>query len=205
MRCTVKKILFFVILAGISPLLLSAEDAPQEEAPEEQFIPTFDRGDQMFFFTGGLFIPLFFNFSDGTAVSAADQLSLGGMGSLKWSAFLNSKMSLGVELAGTFAFTPNRYVHALIPITAEFMYFFRRYPLEFPVGIGAGIAFNKLQDQLYVGPILKPGASAYWNISPQWALGLNLKYWWVPELYFDSRPSGFGNFLEVSISGLYHF
>ncbi len=203
-----KKIFFFMFLFLLPFCTLFAQEgpeAPEGTIPGEEFIPTYDQGDQMFFFTGGLFVPLFFNFSDGTAVSAENQLTLGGMGSLKWSAFLNGKMSLGVELAGTFAFTPNKYVHAVIPITAEFMYFFRKYPLEFPIGIGAGLAFNKLEDQLYFGPILKPGASIYWNITPQWALGFNLKYWWVPEFYFDERPSAFGNFLEASISGLYHF
>ena len=199
-----KKTVSIVLLLLIAFSGVHAQES-DPVAPRDVFIPVYDKGDQMFFFTGSLFIPLFFNFSDGTVVSANNQLSLGGMGSLKWSAFLNPRMSLGVELAGTFTFTPNRNVHALIPITAEFMYFFRKYPFDFPVGIGAGVVFNKLENQLYFGPMLKPGASVFWNITPSWAIGLNVKYWWVPEIYFNDKPSGFGNFLETSLSGVYHF
>lgn len=161
----------------------------------------------MFVMNAGLFIPLFY--MDESFNGYRTNLSLGGTGSLQWSSYLNNNLSLGIELAGAFAFSPNGNTMFTIPITGTVTWTFRHYPFEFPIFVGVGVNFLSLTDQLFFGPILEPGAGAYWYIAPKWELGLRAVYWWVPEIYLGSNPppshSRFGNFLGISASAIYHF
>ncbi len=182
------------------------ESPPEEEAPpEEEFVPTYTLGDQTLAINMGLFIPLFF--AGGPDGVANANLSLGGVGSLQWNSYLNNNMTLGGELAGTFSFSPNRRALFMVPITLRYAYILRAYPFEFPLHIGAGINFTRLEEQGKIDPIVKPGASVVWNMNPDWAFGLNLTYWWVPQWYTGdlSDESRYGNFLETTLSAVYHF
>lgn len=184
----------------------------QTEETEPEALPMYGLGDQMFGINLGLFIPLFFynpvaGIPDEERVMTTN-LTLGGVGSLEWGAYLTDRLSLGVELEGMFALSPLERVLIMIPITAKLSYFFRAYPFDFPIYLGAGINFAKLDEELFVGPILKPGFAAYWNINAEWAIGLRASYWWVPQIYLNEAlrdDTRLGNFMNVSISALYHF
>ncbi|MEW5815289.1 MAG: hypothetical protein AB1798_07860 [Spirochaetota bacterium] len=168
--------------------------------------PTYGLGDQMFSLNAGLFVPLFFNSSP--AGIKPTNLKPGGVGSLEWDAFINDRISLGVEVGGMFALSPLNRTLVMVPITFKFSYFLRSFPFEFPLFLGVGINFTKLQDDLYIGPILKPGASFYWAFNAQWSFGLNLVYWWVPQWYIKDElkaQTRYGNFLAITLSALYHF
>ena len=70
--------------------------------------------------------------------------------------------------------------------------------------------FSRLQDNQKIDAFLKAGSAFYWNYSSQWAFGANLFYWFVPQIYGASSPATsdatrFGNFLEFTLSALYHF
>ena len=85
---------------------------------------------------------------------------------------------------------------------------FRIYPIDIIPRFSTGIVFTKLQEELYVGMIVRPGVTAVYNINTEWAVGLNVMYWWLPQFYTDEDlkdDTRFGNFLEVSLSGVYHF
>ena len=191
------------------------KEPPPEGYPEdEEFLEAYGLGSQIFTIDAGLFLPLFFHFpaaSDNDDVStfepALGQLSLGGSGSLSWGSYLTPRFALGVELAGSFSFTPNGYVHSLIPITMFAEYLFKSGSFEFPVSLHGGFVINRVQEQLYMGPIVIPGVSAYYNLNAEWGLGATLDYWWTPEIYFGdkSENSAFGNYLELSFSARYHF
>jgi hypothetical protein len=183
---------------------LSAQNNGNEE--EADFIPAYGLGDQMFTLNGGIMVPLFFQ-NPGKGVEETN-LSIGGVGSLGWSAYLGNHLSLGVELAGMFSVSPLKRVLGMIPITAKISYFFRSYPFEIPIFLGLGVNFITFDEYLYIGPIAKPGVAFYWNFHPEWSLGLQASYWWVPEFYTEPERSSytrFGNFLEITFSGLYHF
>jgi hypothetical protein len=202
-------IIVIILLILVPAGLLTAQDGTEPDGDSEDIddTPTFSYGlgDQMFSIKAGLFIPLFF-FGGGGAVST--NLSLGGMGSLEWGAFLTEHLALGGELAGSFSFSPLGRTLAIIPLTAKLSYFFFKYPFEIPLHIGVGVNFTTLDDKLYVGLIIKPGATFYWNFISSWALGLNLAYWFVPQWYTKPElvsQNRYGNFLEISISALYHF
>jgi len=228
-------LLIILLFLGAMPFALSAqeEQSPSEQEPdgefqerpeekeppaegypeEEQFLEAYGLGSQIFTIDAGFFIPLFFHFpaaADNDDVStfepAFGQLSLGGSGSLSWGSYLTPRFAIGVELAGSFSFTPNGYVNSLIPITMFAEYLFRSGSFDFPVSLQGGFVINRVQDQLYMGPVAIPGISGYYNLNAEWGLGLSLDYWWVPEIYFDkSENSSFGNFLELSFSARYHF
>ncbi len=203
-------ILIFLILVIIYP---QAQEIGSGE--EEETIITYDLGDQIFSVNAALFVPLFFHFYNNTVnpfqsayTSDYAHMSLGGAASLEWSAFLNNNLTLGFELGGMFSFTPNLRTVVMLPLTGQIGWNFRFYPFEIPIFIGAGVVVNILEDNLFIGPILKPGVSAFYTYNSEWSFGLNLVYWWVPEIYFDEvhkEQSAFGNFLEISISALRHF
>ncbi|MDZ7793309.1 MAG: hypothetical protein U5P10_06330 [Spirochaetia bacterium] len=201
-------LLIILLFLGGMPFALSAQEEqepdgdfqerPEEKEPpaegypeEEQFLEAYDLGSQIFTIDTGLYIPLFFHFpaaGDNEDVStfepAFGQLSLGGSGSLSWGSYLTTRFAIGVELAGSFSFTPNGYVNSLIPITMFAEYLFRYGSFEFPVSLQGGFVINRVQDQLYMGPIAIPGISGYYNLNAEWGLGLSLDYWWVPVTLF---------------------
>ncbi len=199
-----KRILFILLLLTILSLPVFAQIDSSGE-----YVSPYSKGSQTFTMNSGLFIPLFFYFPalSPSFESAAGHLSLGGTGSLEWSMFISDRISLGLELAGTFAFTPNMNTHVLIPLTGKISYVFPVGSFEIPVFFGTGLAVNKVSNQVYFGTILKPGASAYWNMNLRWGFGLTAQYWIVPEIYFgdNSDHTSIGNFMDVSLSARYHF
>ncbi len=180
--------------------------AQEREAPE---VSVYSLGDQTFSISAGLTVPLFFLGIDGSIEPAAGHLRLGAVGSLRWGSFLNNELSIGVELGGMFAQTVLRRTIIILPVSSVVAYALRFYPFEVLMHATLGVDFMRLDNDLYVGPLVKPGASFYWNYSSEWSFGLRAEYWFVPELYFGASPpkaeSTFGNFLTVTLSTLYHF
>ncbi|MCL1818743.1 MAG: hypothetical protein FWG35_07415, partial [Spirochaetaceae bacterium] len=102
--------------------------AAQED--DDDYIPTYILGDQMLMMNAGLFLPLFFQDLSGTTHST--RLSLGGVGSIQYSTYLNNNMTLGFEGGGMFAFTPNDNNLFMVPVTVRYSYILRAYPFDFP-------------------------------------------------------------------------
>lgn len=213
-RCLILLSLCFLLVSGFAaaqstgPLPTKPAPAtPQPTKPKQGQAQLYGLGDQMFVANAGLFVPLFFQAE--TGLTSPTNLSLGGVGSLELDVYLNNNIAAGVEFGGSFSFSPNGHALFLIPITGKFSYIFHVYPFDIPIFLGAGLDFMRLDNQFYVGPIVKPGIAGYYNITSKWSLGLRAVYWWVPEVYFGSSPpssrSRFGNFFELSLSGLYHF
>ena len=173
----------------------------------------FGLGDQLFSISAGGVIPLFIMGVDpvnGSLVEPAlPHLGIGAAGSLRWGGYLTNEISLGVELAGMFSFSVLKRTLVAVPITGLLSYTFRFFPFEVPLFVGLGVNFLKLDTDLYFGPVLKPGAAIYWNYSSEWAFGLRVEYWWIPEIYFGrtipADQTSFGNFAAFTLSTLYHF
>lgn len=166
-------------------------------------------GDQIFSINAGTILPLFIFGSDIETVGGFSKLTVGASGSLRWGAFINNEMTLGVDLGGMFAFTKLERVLIMLPVSGMYTYAIRFYPFEVILQAGLGVNFTKMEDDLYIGPILKPGASFYWNYSGEWSFGLQTEYWFVPEIYFGTNVpvehTAFGNFLGITLTVLYHF
>lgn len=55
---------------------------------------------------------------------------------------------------------------------------------------------------------MRPGFGAYWDYTTSWAFGVNLYYWWIPQIYTSTAladQTRYGNFLTITLSALYHF
>ena len=75
-----------------------------------------------------------------------------------------------------------------------------------------GKGSSRIQKHLTGKPVslAQAGGAFVWNYNSQWAFGANLMYWFVPQLYFDSSfavtdSSRLGNFLEFTLTAVYHF
>ncbi|MFP4330467.1 MAG: TP0733 family outer membrane beta-barrel protein [Alkalispirochaetaceae bacterium] len=201
-------LVFFLLLA---PVVMGQEDSPPDAEPPagepDRFVPTYALGDQLLAINLGMFIPLFFY--GGPSGLEDTQLTLGGTGSIHWSSFLNNNMAVGIEGGGMFALTPNRRTLFMLPLMARYTYFLRAFPWEFPIHIAGGVNFSRLEENFKVDPIVKPGFSVLWNYNAEWAFGANFSYWWVPQIYRGPDPpsdqSRYGNFMDVTLSAVYHF
>jgi len=185
------------LLAAFSAGPLSAADEPKNQ------ISQYALGDQTLAINAGLFIPLFL-MPTGTWLLAGNppQLSLGGVGSLSWAVYVAPQVRIGADLGGAFAFSPNTNLLLMLPIVAKAAYVFTIYPFEIPVTFAAGINILKYVDQYYVDLLIRPGASLYWIFNSSWSFGLNLNYWLDFQFSSDYRV---GNFLEASLTALYHY
>jgi hypothetical protein len=191
-----------LVAAALAALILQPLTAQEKEGKSEP-APLYSLGDQTLAISGGMFVPLYFLSYAGAA--APTQLSLGGMGSLQWQAYLSSMFRIGLEVGGVFAFSPNMNVLLMLPVTAKVSYVMSFYPFEVPLSLGLGMNVVKYSDQSNVNLLVKPGASFFWIFNSSWSFGLNAVYWWDMQFAPTADQSRIGNFLEVSLTALYHY
>ena len=201
-----KLFLLLILFIFISGSIFAASD--EDDDDYDTYEETFSLGDQMFFINGGVFIPLFF--FDRSADVMDTNLTLGGTGSLSWQVFLSNHISVGGELGGMFALSPNKRVLYMIPLTVKATYWFRFYPFEIPISLGLGGNLSILEEAAHIDFIAKPSLGFYWNFNEEWAFGANAAYWFVPQMYsgsgkVSSSHSMFGNFMDVTLSVLFRF
>ena len=201
-----KLFLLFILFIFIFGSIFAASD--EDDDDYDTYEETFSLGDQMFFINGGVFIPLFF--FDRSADVMDTNLTLGGTGSLSWQVFLSNHISVGGELGGMFALSPNKRVLYMIPLTVKATYWFRFYPFEIPISLGLGGNLSILEEAAHIDFIAKPSLGFYWNFNEEWAFGANAAYWFVPQMYsgsgkVSSSHSMFGNFMDVTLSVLFRF
>ena len=191
------------------PLLLIAFFISPNASAQDEMADIYELGDQSFSINAGLILPLFILGIDGTVTPGYEKLTLGASGSLHWGAFVNNELTVGVDLGGMFTLSKLDRTLIMVPISGIVTYALRFYPFEVLLHAALGVNFTKLDNDLYIGPILKPGASFFWNYSNEWSFGLQTEYWFAPEIYFGDTPpvshSTFGNFLGITLAILYHF
>jgi hypothetical protein len=205
----------FVILLS-TPVTIWTQDSSVINEDPNTLILSRKLGDQMLAFNAGAFLPLFTaNPFDGTItghLGNPDGMSLGANGTLRWGAFLNNIINIGLDLSWGFNLGPNGdFVSQFTPITARLSTFLRSGAFEFPLHLGLGMNILSYKNTTTLTPVVKAGASAVYNISPEWGFGLNLFYWWIPDIYTSTEvaptveETRFGNFLEISLSAIYNF
>jgi len=195
----------------LSPVFAQSADIPRK-TPAAQVV-TRALGSQIFQVDLGLGIPLMSaNPYTGTITPGAN-LDVGGSGSIKWSAFLDSSFALGVDVAGLFTTGPNGKAFSMFPIGIRASNFFRieGAPLQIPIHLTAALNIMRYKDLSYVGFAIKPGFGIYWDATKDWSFGLNTTWIWAPEIYTDTsgavpiNHTRHAHFLEVTLSALYSF
>lgn len=173
----------------------------QDKGPEPA--PMYALGDQTLAANASLFLPLFF-LSYQPAMTTTN-LTPGGALNLQWQAYVSGSWRVGVELGFAFAFSPNLNPLIQVPILAKATYIFGFYPFEVPISLGAGINIVKYSDQSTVDPLLKPEVGFYWIFSSSWSFGIGAGYMFDFMFASDAAKSRIGNFLDITISALYHY
>jgi hypothetical protein len=186
-------------------VLLACTVTPLFAAGDSGNIPSqYTLGDQTMSINAGLFIPLFL-LPTGTVLLAGSppHLSLGGVGSLSWAAYVAPQIRIGAEIGGSFTFSPNLNALLMLPVIAKASYVFTLYPFEIPVTLGVGMNIISYVDQHYFDFLIRPGAAFYYIFNSSWSFGLNVNYW--IDMQFSGSTSRTGNFLETSLTALYHY
>ncbi len=200
-----KKIIALLCLSILFIGYIVAEDDDYEG------VTAYSRGEQIFSLNGGAIFPIgnfvLFPQGDETATAALSSTNIGIAGSLKWGAFVIDNLLLGAEINGMLATTYNRTL-TMVPISFAASYYFIYYPFEFPVYLNVGFSLNKLNDLFRVSAFIKPGFGVFWKFNEDWAFGLKTNWWILPEIYFQeeySNQSRIANFIDLSLSAVYHF
>ena len=205
-----------IVLGGLFISMMMGLSAQEVDPPppEESEVVIISRvlGDQFLNIALGLQIPLIIQNPTGQPPTSPINLELGGSGALAWGAFLGNNFSLGIDISASYSGDINGKGFFAVPIGIHGDYFFRFAPFELPIHLGLGLHILSYNDIVSVGMMIKTGLSFYWNAFEDWSFGLNVMYWWLPELYLDSDPNTppssmnrFGNFLEITLSAMYNF
>ncbi len=162
-------------------------------------------GDQTLSLNAGAFVPLFL--VGGNPTVGTMNLSIGGVGTIDWAAYLSSNIRIGASIGGAFTFDPNFTALLMVPIIAKISYLIDFYPWEVPITFGAGMSVIKYSADSTIDFLMKPGTGLYWTYNSSWSFGLNLNYWWDMQFGGGSfvGNSTVGNFLEISLSAFYHY
>lgn len=195
----------FLILAFILIGLNAGAEEPTSRPPGITHI----LGDQSMTFSLGGFIPLFFiRLADGTV--EATNMVFGAKGSLQYNTYLAHTWLLSFELAGALGFTPNFNIYWSLPLTAKISYIWYLAPLELYFTLGLGANFQSFLGFSRVDFITRPEMGIYFLLDTKLKLGLSFSYWFNPQFASAEQEatkpgqSRIGNFMDVSISLIYH-
>ncbi len=103
-----------------------------------------------------------------------------------------------------FSQSPNANPLLMLPLIAG-IYVFTAYPFEIPLTMGVGMNIVKYVAMTTIDLLLRPGASGLWIYNSSWSFGVNLNWWFDMQFAPTAEDSRIGNFLEVSLTALYHF
>jgi hypothetical protein len=183
------------------------EGVPQDDTIplEEEYRPfLYTRGDQTLRINLGVLFPLFFTDTAGSTV--ANNLDIvGGTGSFAYTYFLSPTFFIGGKLGGMFAGTIGKTMLFIIPITAHVGYQLILGRFEIPLSISLGIAPQTHLTSTYLGFFAQPELSVFFRLHPDWSLGLNAGWWFVPEWGTKTQKDIIGHFFELTLAVRHHF
>lgn len=209
---------FLLVLVSLLILnfgFLGAQEEPPEGDPFTPQSRTNQRslGDQSFSISAGTIIPLFTvllnDYPDaGFSAGVYDtQLTVGGMGQLAYSFYLSPNVKVGLQLAGTFQWDINRNLLYMIPISVRGTYEF--HPLDrltIPIHLALGINMTSWNDFFQVDFLVRPGIGVYFDWNVEWSFGLDVTYWFVPQLSVPTDgQKTLMNMMDITIGAEYHF
>lgn len=205
-----KKILLILLCFFISTTLLSAQD---EEENEETIPsgPQYILGDSFIHLNLGTFIPLFFQYVHDGSLAEYSDIFLGIKGSFQIGTYITNRFTLSIVLDGGMLFDTNFVPLWVLPIMAKATYIIYALGLEFPLSLGTGIFIGSYKEGSRIDFVLKPELGLLWQFDPHWCFGINVGYYWVPHIASVEQEahvphqSVFGNYLDISISTVYHF
>jgi hypothetical protein len=211
MKSVLRRALPIAFIALLLPALSAQENKDQAPAAQPPSLDTgtndspFKAGEGIFSLQLGTSLPLFF-WNPQSSKAEATNLWPGGYLSLRYMGFVATGIALGGEIGASYSISIAKRNFFQVPLSFEAFWIGTRMPFEFPVGLGAGVAINKLGDYLHFDPFLKPQAGVYYRATPAWSFGLMASYLWMPQLYSSAHAdqNRIGNFLTVGLSVFNH-
>lgn len=189
----------------------------QEPQAAPPVIDAYGQGEQMLALGASLMLPLFTYLPaapvDGNSLTGTN-LSPGGKLSLRWNAFLNSRLTIGAEVGGMFAIDRHGEPLLMVPVTGRLSYLFNADlfglgRFDIPIFVNAGIGFMKLADLFNVNLTLRPGVAIRYRYDRNWSFGGSVSAWLMFEPMWGTPAAGSGagltTFLDISPEIVYHF
>lgn len=176
--------------------------APEKPISQDTYEPT-KAGDQFIRFALGVSAPLF-NITP-SGIETDTNLFMGGAGSIWYAQYIAPRVVLGGELNFCFNNTLGQNLLFYLPVTFKATYVFIFDRFQVPLSVGAGFAFQSYNGLNYFGPILKPEAGVFYQYSPEWSFGATANWNIIPQWYKDSSGNRTGNILDTFVGVRYHF
>lgn len=164
----------------------------------------FTVGSQLITISAAAQIPLF-TFG-GDSSSTSPNMYTGGSFTFGYQYFVLPRFSIGGALSGSYNLSVGSRNLFMLPLTFKAAYWWSVLPFEFTANAEVGGYLMRFDGNGMLGPIAKAGGGAYYRVSTGWSLGLEVNYWFVPEIHSGdyANLTRFGNFLETGLSAVYH-
>lgn len=197
MRCV--PIVLIALVFGVGSV--EGQVLPSDnDAGAQTNAPGFVLGDQYFGIAAGGYFPLFLIDPNNGSQGNPNQ-DIGGQVALEWNVYLNRFFSVGVETAYIFANTPNAELLSLWPIAAQISFAPRIGQFLIPVHVDVGMIFSYYDNNTKIDLLLRGGVGFYWFFNPSWGVGLDIDYYFIPQLYIGPTPPPSENRILNSLVG----
>lgn len=134
------------------------------------------------------------------------KMYVGGAAQLGYRRFILKWLLIGGDLMIGYHPTIGGNIFNFWPITLAVTFQPTAGKFEFPMSIGAGVAFETYRNNKYFpGFVLKPEVGVFYRINESWSAGIGSSFLWMPQRYSESKYNEHGLFLTASISVRYHF
>jgi len=205
-----KRTLLLILILCTGSVLLHADPPAPAENPSGDGQVIHVLGDQAFAFSLGGLIPLFhYRLSNGDVEGT--NLFPGLKSSLQYFTYLTNSLTVGVELDGGLAFTPNFNIYWFLPIMGKVTYFLPVGDFTIPLSLSAGVNFQKFLEWSRADLVVKPEIGFAMRIDPDFTLCFTAAWWFIPQIAndtqenFSSGQSVLANFLDVGVMLIYNF
>ena len=210
-----KQIIFLLTLGILCIYSIVAQEQEDIDENEEEptiitgqrYIPKYEAGQGSISLGLNILVPLFFQKFTGEYVTDT-HLTVGGSAWLEWDIYLWRALSVGMEIDGAFALSPNSKFILIAPITAHAKYVFQAYPIEFPLSLGVGFSLVSYDRLFKAGFVVKPKFGIGYRINQNWIISLFGSYLFDVQSYeftLGNEYSRMGNFFETGLGFTYVF
>ena len=174
---------------------------------DNPFVP----GSQLVTIAAGAQIPLFILDNNFQIVSNNDTIVLshmymGASFTFGYQYFVKQGLSIGGTLSGSYNQTMSGLSLFILPVTFKAAYWWSLLPFELSASVEAGGQMMRYNGTGMLGAFARAGGSGCYRINSTWSVGLEINYWFVPEIHTGdySDLTRYGNFIETAVFAVYH-
>jgi len=181
--------------------------AGQQAIEDNPYTP----GSQLITIAAGAQVPLFILDDSFTVVNNNDKIALshmylGACFTFGYQYFMKKGLSIGGTLSGSYNQTMSGLSLFILPLSFKAAYWWSLLPFEFTASAELGGQMMRYNGSGMFGAFARAGGAGLYRINSLWSVGLELNYWFVPEIHSGDYTSltRYGNFLEVAALAVYH-